>query len=216
MTNNISEMRSAVKKVAWGFLLIYIHFNLGTIDILPDWAGYALMVSALSVIALEEESAKLIKPFGTFLVVWNVIEWLLKIFGMQTYLSYLSLIPAAINLYFTFQLFTNLAGIADKYSCPQGKRILTVRTINVIFSVSNTFLIYLGIITEGNNEVLSMLTIAILVISLIIMLTILATLFSFAHSLSEKEEEILLTSQTSETLDSNPGYIPLPKEDKEQ
>ena len=200
MTNNISEIRSAVKKVAWGFFLIYIHINLGTLDILPDWAGYALMVSALSVIALEEESAKLIKPFGTILVVWNVIEWVLNIFGLQMYLNYVSLIPSAINLYFTFQLFTNLAGIAEKYSCPQSKRILLLRTINVIFTVTNTILLYLGIITEG-GEVYTVLTVAILAVGVVIMLAILITLFSLAASLEQKEQEVAALQQASESAD---------------
>ena len=215
MINNISEMRSAVKKVAWGFFLIYIHINLGTLDILPDWAGYALMVSALSVIALEEESAKLIRPFGIGLVVWNVIEWALKIFGMQAYLNYVSIIPSAINLYFTFQLFTNLASVADKYSCPQGKRILTLRTVNVIFTVTNTFLLYFGIITEG-GEAYSVLMIAILVVALIIMLAILITLFSFASSLAKKEEEINTKEQSPDTVDGVIPYVPLPSEEDRQ
>ena len=215
MTNNISEIRSAVKKVAWGFLLIYIHINLGTIDILPDWAGFALMVSALSVIALEEESAKLIRPFGVVLVVWNVIEWALKIFGLQAYLNYVSLIPSAINLYFTFQLFTNLASIAEKYSCPQAKRLLVLRTINVIFTVSNTFLIYLGIITEG-GEVYSVFMMGILVIALVIMLAILTTLFSFASSLAQKEEENNSPSQPPEMVDGVIPYVPLPGDEEKE
>ncbi len=189
MTNNIADIRSAVKKVAWGFFLIYIHFNLGTIDILPDWAGYAIMVSALAVIALEQESAKLIRPFGMVLVAWSFIEWILKIFGLQIYLNYVSLIPSAINLYFTFQLFTNLAAIADKYSCPQAKRLLVLRTINVIFTVANTFLLYLGIITEG-GEVYTVFMVATLVVALIIMLAILITLFGLASSLGDIEEKL--------------------------
>ena len=210
MTNNISDIRSAVKKVAWGFFLIYIHINLGTLDILPDWAGYALMVSALPAIALEEESAKLIKPFGTILVVWNVIEWALKIFGLQMYLNYVSLIPSAINLYFTFQLFTNLAGIAEKYSCPQSKRILLLRTINVIFTVTNTILLYLGIITEG-GEVYTVLTVAILAVAVIIMFSILITLFSFSSTLGEIEETLLSSQATNAGSD-----VLLPNEEEQQ
>lgn len=199
MTNNISDIRSAVKKVAWGFFLIYIHINIGTLDILPDWAGYALMVSALGVIAMEEESAKLIKPFGTILVVWHLIEWILKIFGLQVYLNYVSIIPSAINLYFTFQLFTNLAAIADKYSCPQAKRLLVLRTINVIFTVSNTFLLYLGIITEGGEIYMVFMTV-ILVVALIIMLAILITLFSLASSLADIEDMLQAIPQAPQDM----------------
>lgn len=213
MTNNISDIRSAVKKVAWGFFLIHIHFNLGSIDILPDWAGYALIVSALSAIALEQESAKLIRPFGIFLVAWSTIDWIVKIFGLQIYLNYISLIPSAINLYFTFQLFTNLAAIADKYSCPQTKKLLVLRTVNVIFTVSNTFLLYFGIITEG-GEIYTALMVAILVAALIIMLAMLITLFSFASSLGDIEDKLQQALSQAPQDAANPmSYYQTPQSD---
>ncbi len=190
MTFDISDIRSAVKKVAWGFFFIYIHINIGTIDILPDWAGYALMVSALTYIALEQESAKLLRPLGTALVVWSVIEWVLKIFGLQIYLNYLSVIPTVLNLYFTFQLFTNLAGIADKYFCPQGKRLLVLRTVNVIFTVANALLLYAGILIY-DSEIYMIVMMALLAVAFILMLAILITLFGLSSSMGKIEEEML-------------------------
>lgn len=189
MTTDISDIRSAVKKVAWGFFLILFHINIGTIDILPDWAGYALMVSALSFIALEEESAKLLKPIGTILVVWNVIEWVLKIFGLDAYLNFIAIIPSVLNIYFSFQLFTNLAGIAKKYSCPQEKRLLVFRTLYVICTVISVSLLYLGLLSEG-SEVYMMLMMGFVVINLILALCILFTLFGLSSALGEYEERI--------------------------
>ncbi|MBR2893669.1 MAG: hypothetical protein IKB94_07435, partial [Clostridia bacterium] len=81
------------------------------------------------------------------------------------------------------------AAIADKYSCPQTKKLLVLRTVNVIFTVTNTFLLYFGIITEG-GEVYTVLMVAILVAALIIMLAMLITLFSFASSLGDIEDKL--------------------------
>ncbi len=189
MTNNISDIRSAAKKVAWGFFLILFHINLGTIDILPDWAGYAMMVSSLAALALEEESAKLLRPIGVILVVWNVIEWALKIFGLGAYLNFISIIPSVLNIYFCFQLFTNLAGIAQKYSCPQEKRLLVFRTLYVICTVLSVSLLYFGIFTEG-SEFYMILMMVFLVINLILALCILVTLFGLSSSLGETEEQM--------------------------
>ena len=76
MATDISNICTAVKKIAWGFFLVLIAINIGTIDILPDWAGYILMVSALPVLATQEESANLLRPFGIILVVpAGVMEW---------------------------------------------------------------------------------------------------------------------------------------------
>ena len=32
-----SALSSAVGKIAWGYLFLHLHINLGALDILPDW-----------------------------------------------------------------------------------------------------------------------------------------------------------------------------------
>ena len=63
---------AAIKKIAFGYLLIHLHINLGTIDILPGWAGYLLILSAIPSISVDEESAKLLEPLAKILLVANV------------------------------------------------------------------------------------------------------------------------------------------------
>lgn len=199
MTVDISTMRSAIKKVAWGFFLILFHINIGTIDILPDWAGYVLMVSSLAFIALEEESAKLLRPFGIILIVWNVIEWVLEIFTLSSYLSFISIVPTVLNIYFCFQLFTNLADIAEKYSCPQKKKLLVFRTLYVICTVLSVSMIYLAVFSI-DSEIYMVLMIAFTVVNLILALCILFTLFGLSSSLgeiqSEQESANIITSDS--------------------
>jgi len=69
---NHQKLCSAVKSIAWGYILIHLHLNLGTIDILPDFAGYLLILGALPALGQPEPSALLLKPFCVGLVLWNL------------------------------------------------------------------------------------------------------------------------------------------------
>ena len=88
MTSNIQDIRNSAKKIAWGFFLMHMNFNLGPVDILPDWAGYALIVSALAFVVAFEEDLKKLRAVGTALLVWSVITWIGGIFAIGAYLSY--------------------------------------------------------------------------------------------------------------------------------
>ena len=54
---------SSLGKIAWGYALIYLHFNINTIDLLPDWAGWLLIYSALPGIAGERDTCSYIYYF---------------------------------------------------------------------------------------------------------------------------------------------------------
>lgn len=126
------KLSDAVKRIAWGYLLIHLHFNLGTLDLLPDWLGYWFMTAALPVLAEEEPSAALLRPFGLILTGWAGIEWVLKLLGSDAQLGILSLLVSIISLYFHFQLLTNLASICEKWDCPQTGKLRTLRTVQTV------------------------------------------------------------------------------------
>ena len=44
---NHAGIRSALSRIAWAYLLIHLHFRLNNLDVLPDWAGYLLIFSAI-------------------------------------------------------------------------------------------------------------------------------------------------------------------------
>lgn len=123
---------AAVKRIAWGYLLIHLHFNLGTIDLLPDWLGYWFMLSALPVLAEEVPTASLLRPFGILLTGWYAVDWVLKMLGTGVGTGILSLLVSIVSLYFHFQLLTDLAAISEKYGCPQTARLRTLRTVQTV------------------------------------------------------------------------------------
>ena len=50
---NHAGIRSALSRIAWAYLLIHLHFRLNNLDLLPDWAGYLLIFSAIGLLAGE-------------------------------------------------------------------------------------------------------------------------------------------------------------------
>lgn len=59
---NCEKLCNAIKKIAWGYILIHVNFSLNTLNILPDWAGYLLFLSAIPMIGEEDESTNLLMP----------------------------------------------------------------------------------------------------------------------------------------------------------
>lgn len=133
------KLLTAVKFIAWGYIFIHLDINLGTLNILPNWVGYILLMKALPALSEEETSAALLRPLGTALAVWNFISWLVKLFGItygslavQNIMSVIGYVMIIIGMYFHFQLLTNLANAAERYNCSQKDRILRLRAVNTV------------------------------------------------------------------------------------
>ena len=128
------SLASALRKVAWGWILLHCNFHLGTLNILPDWLGYLLILNALSVLAGSVRSAALLIPFGMGLTGWNLVVWILAIFGGSLSFLWLDLLVTVIGLYFQFQLLTDLAELADNWFCEQGTPLRKARTIQTVLT----------------------------------------------------------------------------------
>ena len=169
------KLTDAVKQIAWGYVLLHVNINLGTLNILPNWLGYVLMLGALPILGEREPSALLLRPLGILLAIWESVIWTLTIFGVSFDSTVLSIIAAAVSLYFHFQLLTNLADFAQQHHCPEQCRILHLRTARTllitVFSLPVPWQRYEG------------LTIGIVVVNLIVALWICSVLFSLRQSL---------------------------------
>lgn len=124
----------AVQSVAWGYILIHLDVNLGRVSILPDWLGYLLILEAIPVLAEEVRAVELLRSFCKLLALWKGVLWVAALpgFSIESYL--LTALVAVIDLYFHFQLMTNLAELAEKWNCPQQKKILVLRTVRTILT----------------------------------------------------------------------------------
>lgn len=184
MNENIDSICIGVKRIAWGFFIVLFNFNLGILNILPDWAGYMIMVSALSFISDEKESAKLLKPIGIILILWNMADWVFEILSVTNYFEFIGIVPSVLNIYFCFQLFTDLADIAEKYSCSQSKTLLVLRSIYVVFTSVSVIILFYGII-DNSSEFYETLAFVLSLITVLLAVLILVTLFSLSSQLKK-------------------------------
>jgi len=177
------KLTSAVKQIAWGYVLLHLNINLGTLDILPNWLGYLLMLGALSVLGEHEPSALLLRPLGILLAVWEGALWGFAIFGISFDISVFNIIAAALSLYFHFQLLTNLAELAQQNSCTEQRRILHLRTVRTLL-ITLLSLPIPWVQYEG-------LTIGIVIVNLIVALWICSVLFALSRALEDSGGEML-------------------------
>ncbi len=171
------QLQNGVKKLAWGYVLLHFDINLGTMDILPNWGGYLLFLSALAVIAQVVPSAALLRPFAVGLALWEGLSWVLKLIGAGADLGVLSLIVSVVSLYFHFQLLTNTAELSEAYGCPQTGRILTLRTVRTVVST------LLALPLPWNEY--TALVWAALIIGIVVAIWICSVMFSLRRALGD-------------------------------
>lgn len=182
-------LSSAIKKVAISYIFIYFHINISVIDILPDWLGYFMIVSALPILSEKEQSAQLLKPFGIAIVIWNIINWVLKITDAQWNLTLISLLFSIVTIYFHFQLITNITNLDIEQS--KRKRLLTLRTATVLLHTVLTLSLFIP--TTIDNEVYSYILIFMAIPQIILCFWIACELFGLSKTMREKEIAISST-----------------------
>lgn len=125
-------LHEAVKRIAQGYLFLHLHIRLSTLDILPDWVGYGLMLEALTTLGQERRTALLLRPLGKLLLGWNLWVWVSEIFSWRTDFAALELIATVLSLYFHFQLLTDLADLALSRGYERYVTLLTLRTARTL------------------------------------------------------------------------------------
>ena len=147
---NHAGIRSALSRIAWAYLLIHLHFRLNNLDVLPDWAGYLLIFSAIGLLAGELRDLPLLRPFCILLGAVSGVDWLAFLLTGVEFTGRFFLLSALITcvaLYFHFQLLTDLAALADRQSgegglSPLGRRLRVCRSIDAVLRVAVCLLPY--------------------------------------------------------------------------
>lgn len=179
------ELTRAVRRIAWGYVLTLLNVNIGTLNLLPDWLGYLLMLSALTPLSLSVPTAALLRRPAMLLIVWEALAWVYALFGAE--LSALPLwriaamIVTAVSLYFHFRLLSDIAHLAAQYDCPQTAGIRRARTAHTLL------ITVLSLPLPWEREVwLLFISIAA---ALLVMVLIIAALFSLHRTLADGETD---------------------------
>ena len=110
-------------KFFWGFFFIYLNFNLSvnahTLNILPEFVGYFLLLQGLK--ELDEESGVFAggRPFAVGMAVYTGILWvgaLLGITGTGSWLStLLNLVSTAVSLYISWAIIQGIREMEERH-----------------------------------------------------------------------------------------------------
>ncbi len=182
------NLYAGISYAAWGYLFLYVDFNLGTVSILPRFVGYLLFLAAIGKLGEKRRDLELLRPLGMLLAVWNIADWMASWLGttVDGWFLPLDLIVNAVGLYFHFQMFTDFAALAAEYQGPDGilvRRLLHWRTVQAVLTTVAAVAYHLmerldGMWTYG------VLTLAL--IQVIVAICLMAALFSLRKLFREE------------------------------
>ena len=190
---NREALCRAVGKVAWGYVLIYLNINIGTVNILPNWAGCLLFIFSLDELAKWEAPAGRLRPLGWALFCWELLVWLLAALGldMSASLWYLpQTLAAVLSLWFNFQLLTHLAAISDALGLSRGRSIRRLRNFRTVLTTALNLpwglLLSEGVISSYPAE--GILTVAVIAAAIVLIAWTFLALFGLRSELKTPPE----------------------------
>lgn len=159
--SHYEKLFHGLDRAAWAYFFLYFNINVGGVSLLPTFVGYLLFLGAIRLFQDEERELLLIRPLAILLGIWHGLDWFLSFMQADLNgLQFINLIRNVINIYFHFQLLTNLASIARRYQ-PEGweldRKLLRYRTLQTLMITaiwgityfSDLFGDYWGLISGG-------------------------------------------------------------------
>ena len=128
-----NPVADAVSTIAWALVILHLDFNIWRLNILGNWIGYWMIADAVQRLSGAYPEMGLLRPLAVGLAVWDGIcnaVWLF--FGAAVNIYAATIIELVLVLYLRFQLFTNLADIAESHDCPHRKPLLVLRTVQTL------------------------------------------------------------------------------------
>lgn len=128
---------SGLSYAAWGYLFLYVDFNLNHVSILPRFVGWLLFLAAIEELKEIRQDLALLRPLGTVMALWTGADWIASWAGadIDGLFLPLDLLTGIAGLYFQFQFLTDMACLAEAH-VPKDpalrRRILHCRTMQTI------------------------------------------------------------------------------------
>ena len=132
---------SALRSIFWGTLLLFLDFDLNfrfgfsfTLPLLPNCIGFWLVARGTRSLAADRPSLGLLGPFWLALGLWSLQQFFP---GLSPHIpGALSLLAALVRMYADFQLFTDLAGLAEALlpGAPLPRQLRSARTAAVLLT----------------------------------------------------------------------------------
>lgn len=189
---NYQKLYDGISKAAWGYFFIYFNINVNSVSLIPSFVGYLLFLSAINYLQEEERELSLLHTLGVILVVWHSVAWIASwfSFNLDGAWQFIDIIISLANLYFHFQLLTNLASIATKYQ-PEGyeldAKLLRYRTLQTVMLTAVLIITHLH---PWLSEVWTYISVVMLIVYLIAGICLMKALFDLRRCLPRNEGQI--------------------------
>lgn len=186
------NLYEGLSRAAWGYFLLHFDINLGTVSILPAFAGYALLLSALRILSGERRDLPLLRPLCMLLGTWNGADWLLNWAGqtIDGHILFLDLLVSAAAIYFHFQFLSDMAALAERYEPPEGTlaaRLRRRRTVYVLVVTLVNTLHYLPV--SGESELRNYAALGMMLVGVLAALFVMTGLFALRRLFRDQPEE---------------------------
>lgn len=144
-----TQISKAIKYILIANVLFIIDINIYifsfAIDLVPDFIGYLLIVSALKLYSNYDQTAKLVIPFAYVMLTLSIVNVTISIdvFSSTNWIylfNIISLIFVPISIYLTYQLFTITANFCQPLDEPFSLSVKGYRNFQIVFSVINQVL----------------------------------------------------------------------------
>lgn len=183
----IRKLADSVRKVAWGYLLMYLHIKINGFDLLPDWLGWILFWFAVQGLKTARPKIVLLEGFTVVLGILEVVQWL-PFWETPDWLGIVSVTMTVVHIYFDFQLLTELAGLAQDRREELGgvdhsSGLLHARTVAVVLRTCFIMLTCLPI----PEEVLTIVVVIITFVQIGFAFVMVANLFELAKCIDRLE-----------------------------
>ena len=192
MNDERPDLYKPLSHIAWGYLLLHVNFNLGTLNVLPNWLGFLMIRDELKTIGQIVPSALLLRPLVRVLALWEGLLWVLALLGKEFSFYPLELVIMIIALYFHFQLLTDLAQIARQFPPeldeatelkPLDQRILRSRTVRILLAT------LMALPLPAKLLGWMPFTVVIVLANFVVAVRIMAQLFDLRRAFPKPEEE---------------------------
>ena len=183
---------TGLSHAAWGYFFLHFNLSFNGVNVLPNFVGWCLLLSAISKLSGERRDLKLLRPLAALLACWNGVDWLLSWGGgsVEEYDVFVGLLVTASSLYFHFQFLTDMAALAAQYQ-PEGgdldRCLLRRRTAYTVMLTAVCLIANLNELApwEGWAWATTLLALVGLIVALMIMLN----LFDLRKCFQEEERD---------------------------
>lgn len=175
---------SGLSSAAWGYFFLHINVNLGfnqaSVNVLPRFVGWLLLLSACRKLAGERRELALLRPLGWLMAAWTGADWLLNWVGLSVsgHILFLDLLISVVVIYFHFQFLTDMAVLAQRFQPPEGTLAGRLRRRRTVYVLVITLVNVLFYLLPGRDDIRAYLGVGLAAVGVLAALFVMTGLFA--------------------------------------